>query len=160
MGDTHGHYSKRYLVVSQEEPDNPPDGLLWYKPDLCETTTTTTTSCELPEGVVPLIGGDFYDSYTLIGPEEVVEFTDSIEAGCAAITVVEAGGIREPQWSAVNLGELPANGNPQTFYDLDTNCPLNGYYVSCGAWCNIIHIVDGIAVSSHECTTTTTTVVQ
>ena len=42
MGDTHGHYNKRYLVVNQTEPANPGDGLLWYKPDLCETTTTTT----------------------------------------------------------------------------------------------------------------------
>jgi hypothetical protein len=31
-----------YLIVSQEEPTNPTDGLLWYKPDLCLTTTTTT----------------------------------------------------------------------------------------------------------------------
>lgn len=30
-----------YLVVSQTEPINPRDGLLWYKPDLCLTTTTT-----------------------------------------------------------------------------------------------------------------------
>ena len=42
MGDTHGHYNKKNLVVSQEEPSNPTDGLLWYKPDLCLTTTTTT----------------------------------------------------------------------------------------------------------------------
>ena len=55
MGETHGHYSKKALVVSQTEPTNPTDGLLWYKPDLCETTTTTTeiaetttTTTELP----------------------------------------------------------------------------------------------------------------
>jgi hypothetical protein len=42
MGDTHGHYSKRYLVVSDTQPNNPVDGLLWYNPDLCLTTTTTT----------------------------------------------------------------------------------------------------------------------
>ena len=30
------------LIVSQTEPSNPTDGLLWYKPDLCLTTTTTT----------------------------------------------------------------------------------------------------------------------
>jgi hypothetical protein len=42
MGDTHGHYSKRYLVVSDTQPNNPIDGLLWYNPDLCLTTTTTT----------------------------------------------------------------------------------------------------------------------
>jgi hypothetical protein len=30
------------IEVSQEEPANPTDGLLWYKPDLCLTTTTTT----------------------------------------------------------------------------------------------------------------------
>ena len=34
--------AKKALVVSQTEPTNPSDGLLWYKPDLCETTTTTT----------------------------------------------------------------------------------------------------------------------
>ena len=53
MGDTHGHYSKKYLVVSQEEPENPGDGLLWFKPDECLTTTTeepetTTTITEQP----------------------------------------------------------------------------------------------------------------
>jgi hypothetical protein len=42
MGTTHGHYDKVYLKVSQTEPENPRDGLLWYKPDLCLTTTTTT----------------------------------------------------------------------------------------------------------------------
>jgi len=42
MGETRGSYYKKALVVSQTEPTNPSDGLLWYKPDLCETTTTTT----------------------------------------------------------------------------------------------------------------------
>jgi hypothetical protein len=41
MGDTHGHYSKRYLVVSDTQPNNPVDGLLWFDPLPCETTTTT-----------------------------------------------------------------------------------------------------------------------
>lgn len=34
--------SSNVLIVSQTEPVSPADGLLWYKPDLCETTTTTT----------------------------------------------------------------------------------------------------------------------
>lgn len=29
------------VIVSQEEPSSPTDGLLWYKPDECITTTTT-----------------------------------------------------------------------------------------------------------------------
>ena len=41
MGSTNGSYSKVYLVVSDTEPENPTDGLLWYDPE-CDTTTTTT----------------------------------------------------------------------------------------------------------------------
>lgn len=48
MGSTNGSYSKVYLVVSDTEPENPTDGLLWYNPDLCTTTTTTTIFCEGP----------------------------------------------------------------------------------------------------------------
>ena len=40
---THGQYNKVYLVVSDTEPENPTDGLLWYNPE-CITTTTTTTA--------------------------------------------------------------------------------------------------------------------
>ena len=40
MGSTNGSYSKVYLVVSDTEPENPTDGLLWYDPE-CDTTTTT-----------------------------------------------------------------------------------------------------------------------
>jgi len=53
MGETHGHYSKKALVVSQTEPTNPSDGLLWYKPDLCETTTTTTCIGEYIDAPAP-----------------------------------------------------------------------------------------------------------
>jgi hypothetical protein len=121
------------------------------------TTTTTSTTCELPEDVVPDEIAAIYDAYTLIGPEEVISFINSIEEACEAISVVEAEGIREPQWSSINLGHIPANGNPETYYNLDTNCPLNGYYVICGAWCSVYYIIDGIIISSHNCTTTTTT---
>ena len=41
MGSTNGSYNKVYLVVSDTEPENPADGLLWYDPE-CDTTTTTT----------------------------------------------------------------------------------------------------------------------
>lgn len=39
---THGSYSKVDLKVSETEPVNPTDGLLWYDPTPCATTTTTT----------------------------------------------------------------------------------------------------------------------
>ena len=41
------------VIVSQTEPTNPSDGLLWYKPDLCLTTTTTTLAPpDCPEGAI------------------------------------------------------------------------------------------------------------
>jgi len=42
------------VVVSQTEPTNPSDGLLWYKPDLCLTTTTTTCICEYINAPAPI----------------------------------------------------------------------------------------------------------
>jgi hypothetical protein len=57
-----------YLIVSQEEPVNPIDGLLWYNPDLCLTTTTTTLAPpDCPEGSVysgwMTVGSDYDGSY-------------------------------------------------------------------------------------------------
>lgn len=52
MGSTNGSYSKVYLVVSDTEPVNPIDGLLWYDPAECDTTTTTleeTTTTTIEE---------------------------------------------------------------------------------------------------------------
>jgi hypothetical protein len=112
--------------------------------------------CILPESVVPSLN-TIYGTYTMVGPEEVVDFTDSLEEACAAIFTVDAGGERNPQWDEVNLGEIPANGSPMTLYDLDTNCPLNGYYVICGEGCAVFHLTDGVIDNMFECTTTTTT---
>lgn len=65
MGETHGHYSKKALVVSQTEPTNPSDGLLWYKPDLCLTTTTTTLApLDCPEGAI-------YSGWMTVGTDDV-----------------------------------------------------------------------------------------
>lgn len=77
MGETHGHYSKKALVVSQTEPTNPSDGLLWYKPDLCLTTTTTRIPCYY-EGVLtvgynadPEAYGFFHGAIGSINPNDV-----------------------------------------------------------------------------------------
>ena len=50
---THGSYSKVYLKVSQTEPVNPSDGLLWYKPDECISTTTTTVESTTTTTALP-----------------------------------------------------------------------------------------------------------
>lgn len=53
------------VVVSQTEPTNPSDGLLWYKPDLCLTTTTTTLAPpQCPEGAV-------YSGWLTVGVDDV-----------------------------------------------------------------------------------------
>lgn len=58
MGSTNGSYSKVYLVVSDTEPENPTDGLLWYNPDLCTTTTSTTIFGEGPLCVTVMTVGE------------------------------------------------------------------------------------------------------
>ena len=145
MGDTHGHGLKRFLIVSQEEPENPPDGLWWYKPDLC--TTTTTTIC-VPSGDY---GGSFYIAGTFTPTEgPVIDFHESAELACEVLTLLESGTLDD-----ILFDRFYSEGYFYNYYH--NTCVLipDGYYIRDT---DIVVFLDGIEQSGlYECTTTTTT---
>ena len=151
---THGHYSKVYLVVSDTEPENPADGLLWYDPE-CETTTTTTT-CQLPEGLYNL-GPAFIDYITFAEPVGTI-YPRTIEEACYCYNNSEEA--IDVSWiSCLSDVEEPTIGH--YVYDAANNCLLpSAYYIAEG----VCLVIDGeiISVELYDslCSTTTTTTIQ
>lgn len=162
---THGHYGKVYLVVSDTEPVNPTDGLLWFYPE-CETTTTTTTTtevedtttttttCQLPEGLYNL-GRAFFDYITFAEPVGTI-YPRTIEEACYCYNNFDEA--IETSWiSCLSDVEEPTIGN--YIYDAANNCLLpSGYYMTNG----VFLVIDGELISlelfDSLCSTTTTTI--
>lgn len=159
---THGHYNKVYLVVSDTEPENPTDGLLWYDPECITTTTTleptttTTTTCQLPEGLYN-VGEIFYDYVTLSDPNETI-YPRTIEEACYVYNNSE----RTTNSSLLScFSDYESIEMGSHVYNADNNCLLpSGYYMSEG----VAQIINGevVATFTYEslCSTTTTTTIQ
>ena len=172
--------------MSDTEPENPADGLLWYDPE-CDTTTTTieetttttveeveetttttttttevedttttTTTCQLPEGLYNL-GPIFFDYITFAEPVGTI-YPRTIEEVCYCNNNFDEA--IETSWiSCLSDVEEPTIGN--YIYDAANNCLLpSGYYMNDG----VFLVIDGELISSDFdnllCSTTTTTTIQ
>lgn len=150
---THGQYNKVYLVVSDTEPENPTDGLLWYNP---ECITTTTTTCQLPEGLYN-VGEIFYDYVTLSDPNETI-YPRTIEEAC----YVHNNSERITNVSLLScFSDYESLTMGSHLYNADNNCLLpSGYYMTEF----VVQFINGeaVAVFTYEslCSTTTTTTIQ
>lgn len=148
MGSTKGHSLKRFLIVSQSEPDIPPDGMWWYKPELC--TTTTTTIC-FPDGD---FGGSVYlsGSYTPTVGDEVDFHSSGLEA-CDALEVINGGG---GTFTEIMFDRYYYDGIFCLYYHNSCVLVSDGYYI----YGNIIYeYAGGTQIGVYDCPTTTTTTV-
>jgi hypothetical protein len=118
------------------------------------TTTTTTTECTRPSGLITV---SYFNTFTV--NDLVVDYTSSLFDACAACNFIKDNPLDIQQETSL-FGQSGSFAIGQYVYaGLVTDClPLaNGFYITDHETCEITEIVDGYIVNIFNCELTPTT---
>jgi hypothetical protein len=122
--------------------------------EVCPTTTTTTTECTRPSGLITV---SYFNTFTV--NDLVVDYTSSLFDACSACNFIKDNPLDIQEETSL-FGQSGSFAVGQYVYaGLVTDClPLaNGFYITDHETCQITEILDGYIVNIFNCELTPTT---